>query len=547
MDPSRRNRNAPDKELRDLLARVEASERRRQERLWLATTHIPSVQTPGERLVPYLCAALEACWISAVLVLFADFRLFDTDQPFMPLWAPFLVLWGVLWQGRRLELRSARRTPPLDEFDRVGAPLPGMASFLLLQTLLAVIICWASLYAPRYPLYDLAWLQALLNDSLLLRMPLYRLLAILVLVAGLTWRGTVLARLLYEPDRVKRSALIGSLVMGAVVLVHAGQGVQASSVALLDLMLLIPLLLYCALLAHALAQAAFVRRSHPLGLEGSPATQERTIFMVCALLGIFLGLLTFSVLTSASAAVLNDLRQLFTPLALIYDWLVALLARLVVVVVSPVVWLLQALHFQSQPPQIRRPQGVKGPTRPVPPPEQAILLARVLAVLVPLLVLAILVWLIVRMLRRRRVRLYERRLDEELHESLWSWALFWLQIRAMLERLLRLLRPRRALQSEAAEPPLAPALDPRGVRAIYRALLREAARRGSARRREETPAEYQRRLDTQMSLGDPRLEVITAAYTAARYGSQEPAEAEAAHLQDIWGELQRRWSSGQPR
>src|SRR5579863_5267717 len=51
----------------------------------------------GERLTPYLMAALEACLIDAIIIGLDGFNVFQVNEPLMPLWMPFVLMVGTLW------------------------------------------------------------------------------------------------------------------------------------------------------------------------------------------------------------------------------------------------------------------------------------------------------------------------------------------------------------------------------------------------------------------------------------------------------------------
>ncbi len=126
-------------------------------------------------------------------------------------------------------------------------------------------------------------------------------------------------------------------------------------------------------------------------------------------------------------------------------------------------------------------------------------------------------------------------IDEE-RESLDARGLFGAQVRALLSGL----RPHRVAQDEP--------LPPGSVRAIYRDLLRAAAARGIARRSDETPDEFAKRLGQEASptLSVPELRTdltaLSEAYDAARYAEREPGDSNRAHLRararHVIGQLQ---------
>ncbi|WP_376797175.1 DUF4129 domain-containing protein [Thermogemmatispora sp.] len=554
-DPLGRERELPD----ELLGRIVLAERRRRERLSQSTTYLPGVRTIGERLVAYLCLALEVCALAAWLQVLAERRLFGSTLPLVPLWALFPLGAVVLWLTRLHELRLVRRTPPLDEFDRPGAPLPGwglIAAWLIASVL---YLCWLNNYAAVWPLYHPAWLLTLGSDLLTLRPAAYRSLAVLLCEMLLVWRGARRARQEPEPATV-RWALSGSgLFMLLALLVHLGADGE-SEPALAEastavFVLLVPLFGYCALLGHALAQAIAERRRHPFGLEGSVQEQERAVLLFFVGLGLLFALLALALVSLSGGGLFEVLRRGLTLLLIPYDWLVRALAQLIVWLLTPIVWLLQALHFQSRGLVLHFPRGPGQPALRAAGesenlPTGLLLASRLLILLLLALLVLGLARLIGKTLRQRRVRLYRRRQLEEYRESLWSAALFWRQTRNLLGSLLsKLRRPLRRLGRRVVEARQrlkrdgrrGPARSLETIRAIYRALLEEARQQGYPRQPSETPLEYQQRLNAGTPLADLRLEPLTGAYLRARYGRHEPDGARLAQLRTYWEELRSRW------
>ncbi len=162
----------------------------------------------------------------------------------------------------------------------------------------------------------------------------------------------------------------------------------------------------------------------------------------------------------------------------------------------------------------------------------------VLKIILPLLCIMIVVALIWWALRRKRVVLVRR--EEDIHESLWSWSLLWTQLKAFLRGLWLRCFPPRPVGEEAPDDGEELRGEPavRSIREIYRALLKWAADRGYPRKKDETPDEFTVRLKQHLPMGEPELNIVTQAYTAIRYGQVIPAEAEVAHVQRVWLELQ---------
>ncbi|MBX5459083.1 MAG: DUF4129 domain-containing protein [Thermogemmatispora sp.] len=553
-DPLNGESELPD----DLLVRIALAERRRRARLSQSTVYLPGVRTAGERLVAYLCLALEVCALAAWLQVLADLHLFMSAQPLLPLWVLFPLGALALWLTRLWEQRLVRHTPPLDEFDRPGEPLPGRGFMVGLLIVSALCLCWLNNYAAAFPLYHPAWLLALGTDLLTLRPAAYRSVAIFLCTALLVWRGARRARQEAEPALVRRAFIGSGLLLLLAMLIRLGHGSDAdqalASAGTVVFFLLVPLFIYCALLAQALAQAIAERRLHPFGLEGSTQEQEQAILLLFLGLGLLIMLLSLAVAKLAGASFFEVLRRELALLSVPYDWLVRGLAQLIVWLLTPLFWLLQAFHFQSSEliiHPLRGPgqSGLRPPGESASLPAGLLLASRILVLLILILIMAGCVRLIGRTLRQRRVRLYERGALEERHESLWSVALFWSQIYALLQALQRklgdaLLRVQQAVEArwllrrgrwqEAVR-----SLE--SMRAIYRALLKEAGQQGYPRLPSETPLEYRRRLEAATPLADPHLERLTLAYLAARYGRQEPDAAGLAQLRACWEELQDRW------
>jgi len=122
----------------------------------------------------------------------------------------------------------------------------------------------------------------------------------------------------------------------------------------------------------------------------------------------------------------------------------------------------------------------------------------------------------------------------ETRESILTRALLREQL-ASLSRRVRRQRPRET------EPFLSLADEEdtrRTIRRVYQALLAAAARRGLARRRDQTPAEYQAGLARNWPSAAPGLDVLTAAYRRARYAPRAPSTEEASAAQEAWNDMQ---------
>ncbi len=499
----------------------------------------------GERLLPYLLAAMETCWVDAILIGLAG----STHAFLLPLWAPFVLIAGSYWLANVLEQgRASASTGSTASFPLTFVVVVGLVSTVFFSL-------WSGLYAEVIPFWNPIWLGNLVGDLLLLNPNAWHILGIVVVILYFYWRGLRLAHSTLEPGQVFALMRIGVGVIIAVIVLRAVTHTASSNEILL--LLLIPLFLMFALVAHALAQTVFVRTTHRSGLQGSVVSQERALLGIIATFGGLLLLLSLLVGAVASPAFLGDAQRIFTPVIVLYDALANILALLLTLLITPIIWLLSLFHFRLKETTIKvrtsqvlckqHPHAIQCTKIPQSQSSFSPLLVLAVKMLLPLLVI-ILVILIVRLLMRRRQRHVTRRATE-VHESLWSWELFWTQLKALLRVLWLRLFPQQAeeAQLQRSESDIATEPTARNIREVYRAMLHWAMLRGYPRKRDETPYEFRARLHAMLPFIEPEVSTVTEAYTEVRYGRVVPSEAEVAHIQETWQQLQRKTSTMQDK
>ncbi|MFL5628580.1 MAG: DUF4129 domain-containing protein [Ktedonobacteraceae bacterium] len=528
----------------------EAQRRRQQHILSLQTTRLTEAPSMGEILLPFLFAAMETCWIDAIFVGLASIGLFASHDPLMPLWAPFVIIIGSQWILSRLELRDARSASEAeagekDEVENAKGTIPGASIFIAFVSVVTLFVIWISVYAQQAFFLDPRWLLSLLNDVLLLNLHAYHVFFIVGIIAYLCWCGARLLHREYEPSHVFSTLRLGVCIIIGVILVSAGQArTGAAFNEDVTLLLIMPIFLFLSLAAHALARVTFVRHMHALGTEEDVSPHERAILVTIGGVGIVLLITAWIVDVLASPAILTDIQQMFNVLGQVYDWFISIVALVCVFLATPLFWLFEWWTTLFPP---KLPPTVTGKPRArllnhVPPHTQQIAaVVPFVKILLPILLIVFAVLLVRWIVRhRRRVRLATNRRVVELHESLWSWQLFWSQLKALLLALFG--RFRQASQEEQV---VAEAIqgEPgvRNIREIYRALLKRAAARGYPRKKNETPYEFEQRLDEQTPLAQPHIAVVTEAYTAIRYGGMVPDEAEVARVRQEWTQLEQKW------
>ncbi len=531
----------------------------------------PTISSLGEFLLPILLGIMESCWLAAILIGLANTNLFGSTEPLMPLWAPFIFIVGTIllfyYLGRR-----PHPLLPLHAVERAGVR-PKRASsqaveragvrqkegirfvpsdtflFIIVTAILSLFFVWLGVYSQTAFIFNPKWLLSLLNDVLFLNLHFYESVIIIGLSFLFGWRGIRLFNRDIEPSNVFRTLCLGLGVIIVVILLRAGR-VSAGVVFHDDaiLLFLIPFFLFVSLATHALSRVAFIRHSHPAGLQGNIRVQERAIIMVIASLGLIFLLVAILVSSTVNPSFIQALAPVGAAIARAYDWLVGIVADLAVIIATPFFWLLY-LFTRLFPPkpksntsQGQPPKPPKLPGHPVPEAGALVPFVKIILPVLLLLLIFFLIWWALR--RRRRVRVRAQQQKEDLHESLWSWSLFWSQLRAMLRALFARLFPRAATaEDDRAAPAEQIQGEPaaRSMREIYRAFLKKAANRGYSRRRHETPYELKQRIDEKVSLVEPQLEVITEAYAITRYGGAAPDEAQLEIVRNNWVELDQKW------
>ncbi len=147
-----------------------------------------------------------------------------------------------------------------------------------------------------------------------------------------------------------------------------------------------------------------------------------------------------------------------------------------------------------------------------------VLLALVLGLIMALLG----VWL------AARYRAWSHEEDEE-RSSVWSWRLFWSQIRQALRGMRGALRGRSGM-STAPRPEPEPVVS--SIRQLYSAVLRWCGERRRPRAPADTPLEYEPALDEE--LGNKLGRDLTDAYVLARYAEEDADPEVVRSLRERW-------------
>ncbi|MBA2392258.1 MAG: DUF4129 domain-containing protein [Ktedonobacteraceae bacterium] len=510
------------------------AEKRRQELLEMTTSAILAHPGLSERLLPYLIAAMETCWVDALLIALASMNFFEHRTTLLPLWAPFLFIASSCWLLKFLERRElVKEQSARDEHKRVS----GASWFIFLIALLALLVVWVTIYAPLFFFFDPRWLLALLGDLFQLTPTIYYVFVLVVLSIYFCWRGIRLAHKTIEPDSVFWMLRLGMGVIIVAIIAYAGSG--GGSFNELILFSIVPLFLFFALVAHALAKVLFLRNNSPGGLQGSVVGQERAILLTMSMIGLFIVLLALGIGNFANPAFLVNVQHGLEPIGRLYDWLVNIIAYGITFLLYPIFWLLSLFHIKTVLPRLSPLKTVQ--TKIIPRGQTSdpivTLLLPVLKIVLPVLLIVLMTRAILWLLKRRRIRLVHAE-QRDISESIWSWQLFLTQLKAFFLTIWRHFFPRAAHDAAGVKKGDDGEMTARDIRVIYRALLRLAASQGYGRRREETPHEFKERLQQKISQGELELGNLTHMYSELRYGGSVFKEEEITHAQGDWATLQ---------
>ncbi len=388
----------------------------------------PSISSIGEFLLPYLLGAMQACWIAAILIGLASAGLFASSATLIPLLAPFILILGSLFLFHYLGMRIPKNTID-DQPGGVKIALSETSLFFIVFAIISLGFIWLNIYAQQAFILDPKWVLLLFNDILFLKGNFYEAACILGLTFLLGWMGIRLINRNVEPSDVFRALWVGLSVFVVVIVLRTGQARQGAVMHNdLVLLLLIPLFLFLSLMTHALARVVFIRKSHPAGLQGSIVAQERAIILLLGVLGLAFLLVAILIGSTTNSLLLTNLEHILDVVGVMYNWLVEIVAAIIVIIVIPIFWLISFLHPSTRLPKVtifHVPQSATNPSTSTMQEAFAHTIIPILSIVLPILFVILMTLLIRWTLRRRsRVRKRENRRNLDVHESLWSWSLF---------------------------------------------------------------------------------------------------------------------------
>lgn len=465
------------------------------------------------RLLPVARAVMEFCWLYPWLIVIGGGFYGATGPLLSPGWV-FLLLLGAQM--------AARQT-----LDQGGLPWDAGGEGSLRRARILLIGAGAFLgfaavhgqHYPHIPIWHVAWVADLLQAAHDAVPEVSKPVAASLTAACLWWRGLVLGARHVGAIEIEEAykAGVGMIVayLAATVVYADSRGFEAAGAEMPPMMLTF---FFLGLSALALARLAEIwEQSRPD--ERSQIPGWAWVLLIAGVVGLMM-LAAGMMAGMATADVFRYLGVLLQPLMPVIEAVFVVLFVIAGVIVRVLIAILSRLPRREIPEigpaptvfddLIRRLREIEVHPQVVSGARWGMVLA-VVAILVAGMVLTI-------VLRRRRVR----RPDEDDHESVWS-------VREVLRGMVNWL-PRLGRRREDDDGPTAPSVG--AIRRIYRDLLGLGAALGAPRHFWATPREHEPRLRGVLPEANAEVQLLTARYEQARYGTWRPTAADVREAEE---------------
>lgn len=306
---------------------------------------------------------------------------------------------------------------------------------------------------------------------------------------------------------------------------------------------------YAILCLVFLAHIQYLRRKMEWSLEGMPIPEKIGKRWLSWGAGMALGVFLVAIILPAIYLVGPD-RLLFWLFGL-FGYLAKAVVFVLLLVCSPIFWLLSQLMGEQSVPPESLPDLTFPPALPTgEPPAWWISLRQIILFIV---IAMMLVAILVTYMKDRRISLPMLTVISErlkwILRKLHQWLL---RFRGRAKWILKGIKLRRASpQDSATRVPgrisLYPTRSPRGrIRRYYLTFLERARETGHTRAPQQTPREYADQLVVHVTDQQAELSTLTEAFIQARYSSREMDPEEVRPVHEAWKKLRgnlRRWKS----
>lgn len=445
-----------------------------------------------------------------VCVVLANISFLGSNDTLIPLWLPFPLIATACWITRYPTQRMLHTFPALQQQENERrSPQPLLTLWLALVLIELLFFVCARMYIP----FDLSWLTSTTAFTFL---DLVRIGGLFGVAVFLCWRGVQIARSHMDTDSIGRNLRIVVVCLALIVvqrivqeLLYSGQMVHDD----VTLFFLVALFVCLSLFAYPVAQRVYLFRFHSMEMQEFFKKQE---YVLLGSTGIF---------------------YLFA------------LASLWYIIAHYNLWFVSGTRIAAPPPSSGHETHFPFPKLPVGNIGPAKIIAEAPATFKIVFLICIGIILIVWVVRT--ICRWLAQLPDDIHESTWSWSLFWSQLKGFIASLFTrfyasglresALRGRESNQVTIQKEIISSNLPVHTIRELYRTLLQRMEHAGYPRGRNETPIEYCKRLSQKFPHVEPQLAMLTDAYVATRYGKYMPDNAEITLLQETWVELEQHW------
>ena len=360
----------------------------------------------------------------------------------------------------------------------------------------------------------------------------------------LWWRGISLGRSSLDSENIYIAFLIqlATLVLLVIMWVFSFKN-EAGQNLTKDIGIYIAGFFFFGLVALALSNLKVIQVKMKTNGELSKNFGRRWLTIILSVIGsIFLLGIGFASIFSTQF--ISAVGRFMKGITVVYDkvvtFIIYAIGYLVQIIIYIYKWIINLFAHGKplQPPQIVVPGDLnnpKGTKQLIISPELMLILKWTILALVILVVL----FLIIRAIRRTHQTPTEEDLDEE-HESLWSWGGFKSDIILFFKMLFQLFKRKPKPVTADVSLNWQPEEDIKhrlSIREIYRHLLWQGARLRIPRKDYETPSEYARRLGRFAPDTREPLNEITGLYIDVRYGEHQIEDRKIDDANTVWQRL----------
>ena len=296
------------------------------------------------------------------------------------------------------------------------------------------------------------------------------------------------------------------------------------------------------LVALAISNLRVVQERMKIKGESSKNFGRRWLSIILSVIGgmVLLGIGFASIFSTQWVASLQRLLNAITDAyAKVVEFLLYCVGFIVAVVTYVVQWLISLFKHVAKPQEVQpqdlgNPEFPKGKIYTFPPEVILIIKLALLA-----LVLAVVFFLIIRTIRRRRLTKTDEDLEEE-QESLWSWVGFKSDVITFFKMILQRFQRKTKPVPSSIPVQWQPEEDIKrrlSIREIYQHLLWQGARLRIPRESYETPSEYAGRLGHFAPDSIEPLQEITSLYLDVRYGEYRIEDQKTDNANTMWEKL----------